>query len=320
MARRLAVRLTPVFFIAAVLAASFAATPLGGLTLVSACSTGYLGAPTVTSISPSSGTAGTYVTITGCGFDTAESVQFGTADAFFGAFSDTKIVAVSPSHAVGTVDVTVTNDNGTSATTPADQFTYVASPPAPCANATITPGNSTAPAGTTVFWAASSSECANPRYEFWIRTQNFKWVRKQAYSSNPFFVWDTSGLSPGAYLVVVHVRDASSSAAYQTYAVAHFSTTGCKNATLSQSSSTSHPGTDVTFTATSAGCPDPVYKFIARDPAGHWHVMQNGPSNVFVWHNPGAAKGLWRIVVWANNAGSYMGRPQTYAYKDHRLN
>src|SRR5207302_877488 len=55
----------------------------------------------------------------------ATAVDFGTTPAAsFVINSDTSITAVSPAHAAGTVDVTVTNAQGTSATTPLDQFTF----------------------------------------------------------------------------------------------------------------------------------------------------------------------------------------------------
>jgi hypothetical protein len=84
-------------------------------------------APTITAIAPTSGPAagGTGVTLTGTGFTGATAVTFGsTPAASFSVSSDTSISAVSPA-GTGTVDVTVTTPGGTSATTSADQFTYV---------------------------------------------------------------------------------------------------------------------------------------------------------------------------------------------------
>ncbi|WP_245350321.1 Ig-like domain repeat protein [Bradyrhizobium sp. UFLA03-84] len=88
-------------------------------------------APAVASISPTSGPAagGTTVIIAGGSFNTATAVHFGaTAATSFVINSNEQITAVAPA-GFGTVDVTVTNPSGTSSTSPADQFTYVASPP-----------------------------------------------------------------------------------------------------------------------------------------------------------------------------------------------
>ena len=77
-------------------------------------------APTVSGISPMSGpeAGGTLVTITGTGFTGATTVHFGSTVLTSGEFnvsSDTEIV-VSVPPGIGTVDITVTNASGTSAT------------------------------------------------------------------------------------------------------------------------------------------------------------------------------------------------------------
>ncbi|HXQ58748.1 MAG TPA: IPT/TIG domain-containing protein, partial [Acidimicrobiales bacterium] len=84
--------------------------------------------PTVTGIRPPSAPAsgGKTVTITGSGFTGATMVDFGSASASFIVISDTSIKAKTPAEAVGTVHVTVTTPDGTSATSTADQFTFTA--------------------------------------------------------------------------------------------------------------------------------------------------------------------------------------------------
>jgi hypothetical protein len=84
--------------------------------------------PTVTNVSPSSGPSagGTSVTVTGTGFSSGlTSVMFGSkAATSFTVVNDTTLTAVSPAQAVSTVDLTVTTTNGTSSTTPLDNFTF----------------------------------------------------------------------------------------------------------------------------------------------------------------------------------------------------
>ncbi len=85
------------------------------------------GAPTVTSLTPTTGTSagGTSVVITGTNFTGATAVKFGTTNATsFTVDSDTQITATSPAHAAGTVDVRVTTPGGTSATGAGDHFTF----------------------------------------------------------------------------------------------------------------------------------------------------------------------------------------------------
>ena len=86
----------------------------------------YGAAPTVTSLSPNSGSAngGDVVTITGTGFSNPVLVFFGSALATnVTVNSATRITATSPA-GTGSVDVTVTTGFGSSATNPNDVFTY----------------------------------------------------------------------------------------------------------------------------------------------------------------------------------------------------
>jgi alpha-tubulin suppressor-like RCC1 family protein len=82
--------------------------------------------PVVSAISPASGphSGGTLVTITGANLEGAQEIDFGSEPATeVYAESDNSISAVAP-EGVGTVDVTVINAAGRSATGSADQFTY----------------------------------------------------------------------------------------------------------------------------------------------------------------------------------------------------
>lgn len=90
--------------------------------------------PTVTSISPTTGPngGGTSVTVTGTNFtgvSGAGGVKFGATNApGYTVVNDTTIIATAPAGSAGTVDITVTNSGTTSATSAADQYTYVAPP------------------------------------------------------------------------------------------------------------------------------------------------------------------------------------------------
>jgi hypothetical protein len=130
-------------------------------------------APTVTSISPTSGppAGGTSVSITGTDFTGTTGVggvRFGaTSAASYTVNSATSITATSPA-GTGTVDVTVTNNTLTSATSAADQFTYLAvptvtsvsptsGPVAGGTSVTITGTNFTGATGVTIGGAAATA-------------------------------------------------------------------------------------------------------------------------------------------------------------------
>jgi hypothetical protein len=106
-----------------------ATAPSNRFTYIAAAAT--TTAPTVTDVSPKSGptAGGTTVTIAGTNFTGATAVDFGTTPATdVVVINGTTITAVSPAGA-GVADVTVVTPAGASATTSADQFTYIAPSP-----------------------------------------------------------------------------------------------------------------------------------------------------------------------------------------------
>ncbi|HET8905870.1 MAG TPA: IPT/TIG domain-containing protein [Ktedonobacterales bacterium] len=111
--------------------------------------------PTVTSISPTSGTSlgGDVVTITGTGFDTtvgATTVNFGAnAAANVTCASATSCTATSPA-GLGTVDVVVTVGGQSSPTSAADLFTYVTVQPNAVTISSVAPNTGITSGGTAV--------------------------------------------------------------------------------------------------------------------------------------------------------------------------
>ena len=97
--------------------------------------------PTVTSLSVVSGTTagGTSLTITGTNFFGTPTVSFGgTAATGVTLVNATTVTAVSPAHAAGTIDVTVTASGGTTPANAGDHFTYIAPPTAGGVTQTVT--------------------------------------------------------------------------------------------------------------------------------------------------------------------------------------
>jgi hypothetical protein len=102
--------------------------PFGTSPVTAADQFTYTNAPIITGVTPSSGptTGGTKVTITGLQMTTATKVTFGTAAATsVHVTSATQLTAVSPPHAAGTVNITITSPKGTSVVGQLGQFTYV---------------------------------------------------------------------------------------------------------------------------------------------------------------------------------------------------
>ncbi|MFJ9598226.1 OmpL47-type beta-barrel domain-containing protein [Streptomyces virginiae] len=130
-----------------------------------------LSPPTVTSVTPNHAPelaqCTNTVTVRGTEFPTSgATVKFGSVEAPFAHVTGPdELTADVPPQARGAVDVTVTNANGTSPVTAADQFTYDPDTTAPTVSASISPApngagwNTTSPA--TVNISASEEACAS---------------------------------------------------------------------------------------------------------------------------------------------------------------
>jgi hypothetical protein len=99
-----------------------------------------LAAPVVSGVSPQQGSTagGDSVTISGDHLANASAVTFGGQAATIVSNTNSQIVVKSPAGAPGAVDVQVTAPGGTSATSSADRFTYIAPPPPPSTKASLT--------------------------------------------------------------------------------------------------------------------------------------------------------------------------------------
>ncbi len=101
-------------------------------------------APTLVGVSPGKGfsTGETEVTLSGTGFAPGASVTFGgVAATRVRVASPSSLTATTPAHAVGPVDVTVTNPDGQGATS-RGAFTYEAAPPPTLSSLTPSTGSS----------------------------------------------------------------------------------------------------------------------------------------------------------------------------------
>lgn len=89
----------------------------------------YNPAPVVSSISPTGGAlaGGTTVTVTGTGFLSGATLAFGSTNCSNPLVSSTQIVCATPAHALGSVNVTVTNTDAQSSLL-TNGFTYEAAP------------------------------------------------------------------------------------------------------------------------------------------------------------------------------------------------
>lgn len=211
----------------------------------------YVTAPTVTSISPIAGptAGGTTVVITGTGFSAASgtgAVKFGGTNASYTINGNTQITATAPANAAGTYDITVTTPGGTSATSSADQFTYVAAPTV----SGVSPIAGPTAGGTTVVITGTGFAAANPTGSVKFGAANATYV----INSNTQITATSPANTAGTYDITVTTfggTSATSSRDQFTY-VAAPSVTGLSPASGPVSGSTTVVITGTGFTGATA--------------------------------------------------------------------
>jgi IPT/TIG domain-containing protein/cysteine-rich secretory family protein len=272
---------------------------------------------TVSGVSPIGGppSGGTTVTITGTGFSNGMTgIKFGTTPAAsFTVVNDTTATAVSPAHAAGTVDVTVTTAAGTSATSALDQFIFGACTSATAAAAPPSPST----VGATVTITASAGGCTSPLYAFWLMYPDGTWHMLQAFGSNTW-KWNTSTFAAGNYTIHVWANNTGDSqAGYETFGTIDYSVLlsgACASSGLTFTGpATRLAGSPVAFTATSGGCASPRYEYWVGDPYGNWSLGRPFTSDpTWSWDTAGLAPGAYTVHVWANQAGDPMASWEAY--------
>jgi hypothetical protein len=189
-----------------------------------------------------------------------------------------------------------------------------------CTSASLAPASPGGAAGSTVALTASSSGCPNPQYEFWVQYLDGSWHLLQGWGGAAFN-WTTTGLAPGAYTVHVWAnQQGAASSTWETFGSTVVNLTGCASASLSPSSGSSAVGATVVFTASSSGCPNPVYELWLQYPDGSWHLMRGfSTSNMWSWNTAGFPKGSYTVHVWANNQGAATNTWESYGSATYSL-
>src|SRR5207245_9373200 len=85
--------------------------------------------------------------------------------------------------------------------------------PAPCASSSISPAITTLGLGSTVSFVASSAICSKPQYQYCVQYLDGSWNMLRAFSIDPTWAWNTSGLAPGTYTVHVWANQVGDSTA-----------------------------------------------------------------------------------------------------------
>ena len=159
--------------------------------------------PTITSVSPAVGLndGGQTVTISGTNFQNVSAVKFGDQDAAsYNVLSTVSITAVVPSStgapdSVTAVEVTVTTDVATTATSSGDVFTYTHNT---LTDISFTPP--TAPGGTTIIGTASVSYPA-PASGYTLSLSSSATTAGSTGASIPTTVIISPGFTTGSFVI-----------------------------------------------------------------------------------------------------------------------
>ena len=206
-------------------------------------------------------------------------------------------------NATYTVDVWVKQTGS-----PATYETWALSsiPKGACAS-TMVSATQTSPqsVGGVINLSASSPGCTAPSFRYWEYpgTQQ-NWLMLRDYSTTATYDWNTTGYKPGTQSIVVHVRQAGSTASYDTDGLVSFSLTGCSYASVSASPPTAN-GT-VNLVAAAPSCASPRFQFWIYPPGGPWTLVQDFSSSpTFAWSASGP--GTYAVVVYVRQQGSGNG-------------
>ncbi len=158
-----------------------------------------------------------------------------------------------------------------------------------------------AAAGSTVTYVASSSNVANPEYQFWVEEPNGQWIVGQNYSHADTF--KLKNVASGDYLVAAYVmsqgeishgewQDATTTLADGVFVNS--------DVMLSTSSTTVTQGKKVTLTAASRNIYDPLYQFWYETPSGKW-VQSGNYSAATTFSFTASESGTYRMIAYAKS-------------------
>ncbi|HXN01153.1 MAG TPA: PQQ-binding-like beta-propeller repeat protein [Candidatus Dormibacteraeota bacterium] len=170
-----------------------------------------------------------------------------------------------------------------------------------CTGAGLTPSSTSQLAGSTIPFTATSTGCAAPRYEFWVQYPDGSWNLIRGWGGATFN-WNTTGLAPGNY--TVHEWVNARGTGHDAIGSASVTLTGCTSASLAPAGTTQPAGSVVNFTASSGGCPNPVYEFWVQYPDGSWNLARGWGGPTFAWDTTTAPAGHYTVHAWANQQGA----------------
>ena len=166
-----------------------------------------------------------------------------------------------------------------------------------------------------VFTAQGTGGSGAYEYQFLIKAEgDLAWTTTRAYAAANTWTWTTAGVTPGAYTVMVYVRNQGSSSAFDMARTRNFSVVAVSPAQagsfLASRPSPLMIGPLVTFTAKgSGGTGSYEYKFLRKlSSSTTWTTLREYGAGTWTWDTAAAVPGTYTLLVYIRNQGS----PATY--------
>ena len=164
------------------------------------------------------------------------------------------------------------------------------------------------------FTAAAAGGSGSYEYDFWL-FNGTAWSVVQPYSKTTTWVWNTTGFTPGNYVIATHARNAgTTSFADATVFLPYTLTTPASSVILTPNiPSPQLPGPTVTFGAAAAGGSGTYeYRFLIFNGTA-WTLVQNySASPTFAWNTTGLPAGNYLVDVDVRNIGSPADREANF--------
>jgi hypothetical protein len=163
-----------------------------------------------------------------------------------------------------------------------------------------------------VFTSQGYGGSGSYEYQYLLKSStDMAWTTVQAFSSSPTWTWNTVGVTPASYMVMVYVRNQGSLALFDMARTMEYSIVGAAPAKTG-SFTVDHPspqmkGSILHFTAQGAdGSGSYEYQFQRKLSTGTvWSTSQTySTNNVLMWDTSNATAGTYNMRVMIRNAGS----------------
>ncbi len=170
------------------------------------------------------------------------------------------------------------------------------------------------PTNTSIKWTATVSGGIAPlEYKFFILKSGGVWTLARDYATSNTFTWTPGTGAEGSYALQVWIRNAGSSAAYDTWVGTPYFTIGpsgpARVVSVTANQSLPAPsGSTIVWTAiATGGTAGPLqFKFVRYNQGtGLWTIVQDySASNTFTWTPAATEAGTYTIQAWVRSAGS----------------